>query len=139
ELADVAYTLQVGRKSFDYRSMLVCRDVSDAIEALDFVDSARLFSAGGSRHPRHVVFLFPGQGTQYTGMGRELYHTESVFRAAVDRCSELLLPFLGLDLRSVLYPDEMEMEAARLRLSQTWLTQPALFVVEYALAQLWFH
>jgi amino acid adenylation domain-containing protein/FkbH-like protein len=137
ELADVAYTLQVGRKPFAHRSMLVCRDLPDALQVLSAADATRLLSTTDEINSRPVVFLFPGQGTQYSGMGRELYHTETVFRAEIDRCAEILLPYLDLDLRSVLYPNETEAEQSRLQLSQTWLAQSALFVVEYALAQLW--
>ncbi|HET8841252.1 MAG TPA: condensation domain-containing protein, partial [Ktedonobacteraceae bacterium] len=134
QLADVAYTLQAGRKAFHHRSMLVCHDMPDAIEILDTANPARLLSTADEVNSRSVVFMFPGQGTQYVNMGREIYSTEAVFRAEIDRCAELLLPSLGLDLKSVLYPDEA---SDRLHLNQTWLTQPALFVVEYALARLW--
>jgi acyl transferase domain-containing protein len=80
--------------------------------------------------------MFPGQGTQYVGMSRELYETEPLFRDQLDRCAELLIPHLNLDLRDVIYPtDERREEASRL-LTQTYLTQPALFIVEYALARL---
>ncbi|HET8844236.1 MAG TPA: amino acid adenylation domain-containing protein, partial [Ktedonobacteraceae bacterium] len=137
ELEDVAYTLQVGRKSFAHRSMFVCRDLPDAIQVLDAADPTRLLSAADEANSRSVLFMFPGQGTQYSGMGRELYHTEPVFRSEVDRCAEILQPYLNLDLRSILYPDETEVEQTRSQLDQTWLTQPALFVVEYALAKLW--
>jgi acyl transferase domain-containing protein len=81
--------------------------------------------------------MFPGQGSQYVGMGRGLYETEAAFREQVDECAQLLRPHLGLDLRAVLYPEAGgEAEAAR-ELARTALTQPALFVVEYALARLW--
>ncbi|HEY0733778.1 MAG TPA: SDR family NAD(P)-dependent oxidoreductase, partial [Herpetosiphonaceae bacterium] len=86
---------------------------------------------------RPIAFLFPGQGAQYINMGLELYATEPVFRAAVDRCAELLKPHLKLDLRQVLFPIPIEAEAAAQQLEQTALTQPALFVIEYALAELW--
>jgi malonyl CoA-acyl carrier protein transacylase/acyl carrier protein len=81
--------------------------------------------------------MFPGQGTQYVNMGRELYRDAQTFRDEVSRCAELLRPHLGLDLREVLYPADADAEAASHRLRQTALTQPALFAVEYALARLW--
>ena len=81
--------------------------------------------------------MFPGQGAQQVGMGRELYQTEAVFREQVNRCCEILQPHLELDLRTILYPEADKLEQAAEQLSQTFLTQPALFVIEYALAQLW--
>ncbi|MBV7340166.1 acyltransferase domain-containing protein [Chloroflexi bacterium TSY] len=93
----------------------------------------------GFQEPRErsMVFMFTGQGAQYVQMGRDLYETEATFRHHVDRCCQLLETELGFDLRSVIYPDpDQEAEAAE-RLGQTAITQPALFVIEYALAQLW--
>src|SRR5262249_38229459 len=123
-----------------HRLMLVCSDAMEAASALDGVESGnpRGLSTGVCEaRERPVVFMFPGQGTQYVKMGRDLYETERAFRDAVDRCCELLQPDLGRDLRTVLYPARgMEKESAE-ALQQTDVTQPALFVVEYALAQLW--
>ncbi|HVF49590.1 MAG TPA: SDR family oxidoreductase [Pyrinomonadaceae bacterium] len=136
-LSDVAYTLQVGRKEFAHRRMLVCRDTNDAAAALEARDASRLLT--NFQEPRHRpnVFMFPGQGAQYACMSQGLYDTEPFFREQVDRCAELFIPHLNLDLRDVLYPPaERAAESAQL-LKETALTQPALFVVEYALARLW--
>jgi amino acid adenylation domain-containing protein len=84
-----------------------------------------------------VSFLFPGQGSQYAGMARALYLREPVFRAGIDRCADWLTTHAGLDLRPVLFPAADEEAEASSRLQQTAYTQPALFTVEYALAQLW--
>ncbi|HEX6287629.1 MAG TPA: beta-ketoacyl synthase N-terminal-like domain-containing protein [Herpetosiphonaceae bacterium] len=137
DLADVTYTLQVGRRSFDHRRVLVCRDRADAIAALEPCDPQRVLSDVCSTADRPVAMMFPGQGAQYVGMGRELYEHEPVFRASVDHCCDLLIHDLGLDLRSVLYPADEQADAAIERLTETWLAQPALFVIAYALAQLW--
>ena len=134
DLAEVAYTLQVGRRVFDHRRMVVARDAADAAAALR--DPERYRSGKQAPGARPVVFLLPGQGAQYPDMGRGLYELEPSFRADVDRCAELLEPRLELDLRAVLFPGSPDPEADQ-RLAQTWLTQPALFVVEYALARLW--
>ena len=82
--------------------------------------------------------MFTGQGSQYPGMGAGLYEHEPVFRYHVDECAELLKPHLGCDLRDVIYPRRGAAKRRRRRrvLTQTSMTQPALFVIEYALAQL---
>ncbi|MCC5603391.1 type I polyketide synthase [Nostoc favosum] len=136
-LADVAHTLQVGRGEFSYRRVLVCKDIQDAASALQLRDPQRIFTRLVENSDRSIVFMFPGQGAQYVDMGKELYQTEPIFQQQVDLCCELLQPHLGLDLRSVIYPNESESQTAPEKLQQTAITQPALFVVEYALAQLW--
>lgn len=134
---DVAYTLQVGRTSFNHRRMLACRDAEDAISVLEQKDAQRSVDAFQEAHHRPVVFMFPGQGTQYVNMAAELYSQEPVFRKHIDACCELLEPHLKVDLRQLLFPDaECAAEAAR-ELEQTCFTQPALFVIEYALALMW--
>jgi acyl transferase domain-containing protein len=136
-LADVAYTLQVGRGSFGHRRVLICKDRAEALAALESRDPSRLLSLFQEPRHRPVVFMFPGQGAQHVGMARELYKAEPVFREQIDLCAEQLTSHLNLDLRDVLYPNEGgEAEATRL-LTQTFVTQPALFSIEYALAQLW--
>jgi phthiocerol/phenolphthiocerol synthesis type-I polyketide synthase E len=151
DLADVAYTLKVGRKTFEHRRAVVCGSAEEAIAALDELPAelvltrapvaARSGAGAGAGAERSVAFLFSGQGAQYPGMGVELYATEPVFRAEIDRCSTLLGSRLGFDLREELFAPrpaaaEGRQDAAD-RLRQTSLTQPALFVLEYALARLW--
>jgi acyl transferase domain-containing protein len=133
-LADVAYTLQTGRAAFAWRRTLVASDLAAAAAGLAEP------RAGDSceslpRRPA-VAFLFPGQGAQHLGMGAELYALQPAFRTEVDRCSELLRPRLGVDLRALLAGARPAGETAE-RLAETAIAQPALFVVEYALARLW--
>ncbi|MFO7586763.1 MAG: type I polyketide synthase, partial [Gemmatimonadota bacterium] len=138
DLADVAWTLQVGRKRFEHVRAVVCRDTADFVDAVAGRDPKRCFDGRRAVESRTVAFLFSGQGAQYVGMGRELYRLEPAFRRAVDDCAEILEGLLGLDIRTVLYPEPSDdASASGDRLSETWLTQPALFVVEYALAELW--
>jgi iturin family lipopeptide synthetase A len=132
-LADAAYTTQVGRAAFAYRHMLVCDSVADAVRQLEVGAPTPVPLAQGKGSS--VVFMFPGQGTQYAGMGKDLYHTEEVFRSEVDRCAQLLHPALGFDLRTVLFAGGAESDHAQDVLRQTNVAQPALFVVEYALAR----
>jgi acyl transferase domain-containing protein len=136
-LADVAYTLQTGRRAFERRSMLVCQDVEDALSALDPPDPRRLIRSAQEPLERDVVFMFSGQGAQYVNMGLGLYENEPVFRQEINRCSEILRPLLGRDLRTILYPEQADIEEVTDVLQQTAFTQPALFVIEYALAKLW--
>jgi phthiocerol/phenolphthiocerol synthesis type-I polyketide synthase E len=135
-LADTAFTLQVGRRTFKHRRMLVCSDPEDAARALA-TGSPRVLNAVSDSVGVPVVFMFPGQGAQYVNMGRELYETERVFRQRLDTCAELLRPDLDADLRDLIYPKEGVSKEAEKRLMQTAFTQPALFAVEYALAELW--
>ena len=137
ELADAAFTLQTGRSEFLHRRIVVCRDASDGATALEAADPKRVYTQIQHVQQPPVVFMFPGQGAQYPGMGAELYRSEPVFRAEVDRCAELLRPILQADLREILFPREgSEKDSADL-LVQTRYTQPALFVIEYSLAKLW--
>jgi acyl transferase domain-containing protein len=166
-LADVAYTLRVGRRAFDHRRTVVCRDVDELATALETRDPKRVLTGERSDARPPVAFMFPGLGNHYVNMGRELYQLEPSFRADVDRCCELLREHLGSDLRDVIYPEwrrasvsqpsdaagsgavgprldlrkmlrgaGQDDEHAR-RLNQTLFSQPALFVIEYGLAQLW--
>ncbi|HLL46554.1 MAG TPA: type I polyketide synthase, partial [Longimicrobiaceae bacterium] len=160
ELADVAWTLQAGRRAWEYRRVVVARGHEEAARALETRARDRVFGDAAPETSRPVVFLFPGLGSHYAGMGRGLYETEPVFRETVDRCAEILRPRLGLDLREVLYPPEEAADKEKgefgvdlramlgraaaesqddlqERLNRTHLAQPALFVTEYALQRLW--
>jgi len=136
-LADVAYCLKVGRKAFAHRRALVCRDVDDAVAGLSGRSPQKVLTGVQEGASRGVAFMFTGQGAQYVNMGAGLYRREPSFRKHVDHCSDLLVPHLGLDLRAALYPDEKRAREGADRLRQTFIAQPALFVIEYALAQLW--
>jgi acyl transferase domain-containing protein/acetylornithine/succinyldiaminopimelate/putrescine aminotransferase len=136
-LADVAYTLNQGRKGFQHRRYLVCQDPADGVKVLATQDVLRMNARPGTMAQPGVVFMFPGQGSQYVNMGVTLYQDEAVFRETVDRCIEILQPLMGMDLRSMMYPQPDDVETAAISLKETRFTQPALFVTEYALAQLW--
>ena len=139
-LADVAHTLQRGRKAFGFRRAIGCVDRADAIAALrdpkrglrDAVDRDVVEGAGATRE---VAFLFSGQGSQYANMARGLYDAGGAFRDEVDRCCAALQPLMQLDLRTLMFPDAGGEEAANAELEKTQNTQPAPFVIEYALAK----
>jgi amino acid adenylation domain-containing protein len=136
--ADAAYTLQVGRRAFGYRQMLVCSSLADAVDSLSFPGSGKIKQGSAGKGEKKVVFMFPGQGAQYVNMARDLYETEPFFRRQMDRCFEILGTLMADDLKDIWLPGaNQDVGDADLRpLDQTELAQPALFVVEYALAQL---
>ncbi|HZM76918.1 MAG TPA: SDR family NAD(P)-dependent oxidoreductase [Candidatus Limnocylindrales bacterium] len=150
-LADTAFTLQTGRKALPHRRILVAASAADAASALGQRDGGRVLSAvAGSAGSRSVAFLFTGFGDQYPNMARQLYDTEPVFRAALDRCAGILAAHL--DLRAVLFADPAPSPAKpgidlRGMLSQPEVGEhplnrplygyPAMFAVEYAMVQLW--
>ncbi|HEX2383865.1 MAG TPA: SDR family oxidoreductase [Acidimicrobiales bacterium] len=136
DLADVAYTLHVGRREFHHRrAVAVDRDDRTRTVAL-LSDVDRLAASEVADAPK-VVFMFPGQGTQYPGMASRLYATEAIVHDSIDECCDILNAELGLDLRDVLFPDDEQRDGADGKLRDTALAQPALFVVEYALTELW--
>lgn len=125
-LSDVAHTLQVGRRGFSHRRLLTCRTVEEAIVQLK--QSTQPYH--NATTPPAIAFLFPGQGSQYINMARHLYETNSNFRQTIDHCST----HLKLYLPDILYPSQPVVTSS---LTATSLAQPALFIIEYALAQLW--
>ncbi|HSK76523.1 MAG TPA: amino acid adenylation domain-containing protein, partial [Thermoanaerobaculia bacterium] len=154
DLADVAYTLRVGRRPFAHRRAVLAATREEAAAALRERDPQRVWTAGAPRETgrhRSAAFLLPGVGDQYPGLARGLYQDEPVFREELDRSAELLRPHLGLDLREALFAAEEEAPdprslfgrgrsretAARALLKETRIAQPAMFAVGYALARLW--
>lgn len=110
-LADVAYTLQVGRRVFSHRRLVVAENVEDAIKVLESPERVLTQHQEAKNHP--VVFMFTGQGSQYVNMARELYETEPVFRQECDRCFALLQSQSGLDLKAYLYPQAATADSDR--------------------------
>lgn len=132
-LADAAFTLAKGRRAFKYRRAIVASNHQEAAIALRQSATA----SAATNDPAKVVFLFPGQGAQHVNMGRGLYETETVFREEVDRCATILKNHLGEDIRDIIFPRPEAEASAGERINQTVLTQPAIFVIEYALARQW--
>ena len=133
-LADVAYTLQVGRKHFAYRDFVVAPSAEQAIPQLV---SPKAAPPELNTIDPGVVFLFPGQGAQHANMARDLYLGEPEFRRWIDLCCDLFRPHLDRDLREVLFPPAGNEAPASELLMDTAYTQPAMFAIETSLARWW--
>jgi len=134
--ADVAFTLQVGRRMLKHRLMMLGHDMEDTIAVLESKDPRRVLITSGEPSERNCVFMFSGQGAQYPNMALGLYRKYQIFKNEVDRCCEVLRSTLGVNLNSVLYPEEAGLKAASEKLKRTEMAQLALFVVEYSLSRL---
>ncbi|MFZ0317813.1 MAG: SDR family NAD(P)-dependent oxidoreductase [Candidatus Sulfotelmatobacter sp.] len=165
-LADVAYTLQVGRRGFAHRAAVVCRNPLDAAAVIRSNDPQKLLHSVQQSAERPIAFLFSGIGDHYSNMAAGIYTSEETFRYEVDRCSETLKQHIGCDLREIIYPPKShadrqsdvsnvpsqpldlrrmlnrsgaQADGKTRKLNETWIAQPAVFVIEYALARLLMH
>ncbi|QBA63905.1 polyketide synthase [Muriicola soli] len=135
-MADVCYSLQKTREEFSHRRFAIVNNTSDATSILINNEIENIKSNTLKITPDELAFLYPGQGAQYIHMGRSLYEHEKVYQQAVDSCSEILKEYLKEDIREILFPNA-ELLKAEEKLKDTRYTQPAIFVTEYALSQLW--
>jgi phthiocerol/phenolphthiocerol synthesis type-I polyketide synthase E len=131
--ADVSFTLQTGRRGFAFRRAVVAPDCTEAASL--FVKPPKNFESGIDLS-RDVVFLFPGQGSQFSGMAGSLYREHDAFRSTIDRSCEVVRERSGIDLLPFLTSNDGSPDMAE-SIRDTSIAQPALFVVEYALAEHW--
>jgi amino acid adenylation domain-containing protein len=138
-LADVAATLQTGRRGFTHRAVVIADSLDQAQSKLNkgAIEGPAPQSPQAPQAAPAVVFMFPGQGAQYPGMGEALYRTQPVYRQWIDKGAAVLAPQLGLDIRTLLFSEPAQGEDTPHPIRSTIYAQPALFLVEYALAQLW--
>lgn len=158
-LADVCFTANTGRSHFNYRLAVLAESTQELrSQLLAFAagcESAVVLSNKVNSHKQpKIAFLFTGQDSQYLDMGRELYETQPTFRASLDRCNEILQPFLEKPLLSILYPNKaggwgqgdlgttVNRTTSTINNPKSLIQNPkldelALFALEYALVQLW--
>ena len=132
-LADAAFTLNMGRKAHNFRFAV---NAASNAEVARKLASASLDVPIGKAARRALAFQFSGQGTQFVGMGKELYDFEPVYREVIDACSDSAREWLKSDLREVMFAAANDSNAVE-KLQQTGFAQPALFITELALARLW--
>jgi amino acid adenylation domain-containing protein len=114
-LEDAAYTLKIGRKAFQHRGMLVCSTIDEAVEILSSPSEspAKFQYWPAKEEDNPVIFMFPGQGSQYVNMGLELYQTKPGFREEIDHCFKIIKPLTGYDIKEILYPGDSVSEVSR--------------------------
>lgn len=136
-LADVAFTLQSGRKEFSHRQILVCKDALEAAEVLATNDNKKIFRSFHEGTKPSVIFMFPGGGAQYPNMGLEIYIHEQVYRESIDFCLNFIKNKFNIDLQPLMFPDPNDFEKASLELQKPLNSILSILIVEYALAKLW--
>ncbi|HEY9825555.1 MAG TPA: amino acid adenylation domain-containing protein, partial [Stenomitos sp.] len=133
-IQDICFTANTYRSRFKHRLSFTAASQEDLQAQLkNWKDEA----TPSNTTPAKIAFVFTGQGSQYSGMGQQLYQTQPLFRVILDRCAEILKPWLDVPLLELLYPSLYPSNLPQNCLDATRYTQPALFAVEYALAQLW--
>ena len=134
-IADVSHTLQIGRRAFQHRLAFVATDSEAARTFLHDATRVERSMSTVARPREPLTMLFPGQGAQYGGMGAYLYREEPRFRETVDRCCEIL-GSTGREIHAAFFASTPDLGS-----EQAWMdtayAQPALFVVEYALSELY--
>ncbi|MEM9271363.1 MAG: SDR family NAD(P)-dependent oxidoreductase [Cyanobacteria bacterium P01_F01_bin.143] len=152
EIGDICFSSNVGRSHFEHRLAVVVASSQELAAKLDAFNSEEEVvglslgkSINASKKSR-IAFLFTGQGSQYVGMGQELFQTQPLFRQTLEKCQEILSPYLEIPLLKIIYPN-LNFESALLTDDRSLITdncslitdyaQPAIFAIEYALATLW--
>lgn len=130
ELVDICITAANGRNRFPERLAVSGKTLNELIDVLKSRTAKGLTSQASTKN-KGVAFLFTGQGSQYPGMGKELYETWPAYRDALDLCDKLFATHLGCSIKDIMHGDDAEL------LSRTLYTQPAIFALQYSLCALW--
>lgn len=136
DIADIAYSLCMGRTDRRYRKIIIAKNLPEIIDAIQTNNPAAIFGNKSEATCSKVVFMFPGQGSQYVDMARGIYKNEKIFREEVDKCADILFRATNLEILPVLFPDDTNSSNPVDLINQTRYTQPILFVIEYALSKL---
>ncbi|NOQ25410.1 MAG: amino acid adenylation domain-containing protein [Bacteroidales bacterium] len=139
-LSDVAYTLQIGRKSFEHKKSLICSNTDELIDQLSSEDSLKKTYYSKNKESKTVVFLFSGLGSQYINMGLGLYTNNSIYRKYIDQCFIAVEEISNIDLKSILYPTESRSKENDIPsfeiINRFDIAQLSVFCFEYAFANL---
>ncbi|MBN2441954.1 MAG: acyltransferase domain-containing protein [Spirochaetales bacterium] len=136
-IADIAFSINTGRKHLKHHRMTVCSDLNDLINTLEIRNPKRVLTYFGESRNKSVYFMFPGQGSQYRKMAYELYISEPYFTESVDYCCEFIKKQYNIDIFNLIYDEaDIANKSNGNQINKTAFTQPALFIIEYALAKL---
>jgi len=139
-LADLAFTLQVGRAAFEQRRFVVASHTSDLAEILQSIGnekgklSRKIFTSTVEQADKPIVFMFPGLGNQYVEMGLGLYRSEPFFKQELDRCFDILDGQLDFSIKQIIFP-QAEREQAMQKINRIDINQIVVFIFEYALGK----
>ena len=136
-IEDVAFTLQQDQSNGSHKRSFVVIDREDCLETLERAQPGIPGSSSLPEKSRPVVFLFPGQGSQYVNMGRDLYKNEPIFRREVDICAHIVEPIIGFDVRAILYPEAEGYDESLIRIKEITVSEIGIFIMSYALAKYW--
>lgn len=129
-LNQLAHTSRTSRAPMKYKGVFSFKGYSDLLAKIEKSSPVKQITSEN----KELVFMFPGQGNQFVNMGLELYQNIPEFKECVDYCSNLIKPFIGIDIRNVIFPSEGNYEKSREKIEDTYITQPAIFIISYALA-----
>jgi iturin family lipopeptide synthetase A len=133
-LSSLSYTLSVGRKDFPFRKSFLAATITDVVKGLTDHEVNEIKRCDDKDFCRDLVFVIPGQGSQYVNMGRDLYESNELFRTHARQCFDILKRPHGLELDKIMYPGP-EHDADAKTIHETFYAQLAIFVSSYSLAK----